>query len=63
MAQKTVSLSSLRNYLIPLPDIETQRAIVAEIEQEQRLVDANKELVRVFEGKVKKVIERIWGNS
>lgn len=61
VAQKTVSLSSLRNYLIPLPDIETQRAIVAEIEQEQRLVDANKELVRVFEGKVKRVVERVWG--
>ena len=51
-------LSSLR---FPLPDLETQRAIVAEIEAEQALVNANRELIRRMEAKVKAAIDRVWG--
>lgn len=61
VAQKTVSLGSLRNFLIPLPDLPTQRAIVAEIEAEQALVNANRELIRRMEAKVKAAIDRVWG--
>ena len=61
VAQKTVSLGSLRNFQIPLPDLETQRAIVAEIEAEQALVNANRELIRRMEAKVKAAIDRVWG--
>ncbi len=45
----------------PLPDLETQRAIVAEIEAEQALVNANRELIRRMEAKVKAAIDRVWG--
>ena len=41
----------------------TQRTIVAEIEAEQALVQANRELVRRMEAKVKGVIDRVWGKS
>ena len=51
-------LSSLQ---FPLPDIPTQRAIVAEIEAEQALVNANRELIRRMEAKVKAAIDRVWG--
>lgn len=60
-AQKTVSLGSLRNFLIPLPDLPTQRTIVAEIEAEQALVNANRELIRRMEAKIKAAIDRVWG--
>lgn len=63
VAQKTVSLGSLRNFTVPVPPIETQRAIVAEIEAEQALVNANKELIARFEAKVKTTINRVWGNG
>ncbi len=46
---------------IPLPDLPTQRAIVAEIKAEQALVNANRELVRRMEAKVKAAIDRVWG--
>jgi restriction endonuclease S subunit len=46
---------------IPLPDLETQRAIVTEIEAEQALVAANRELIRRMEAKVKAAIDRVWG--
>lgn len=45
---------------IPLPDLETQRAIVAEIETEQALVNANRELIRRMEAKIKTAIDRVW---
>ena len=48
---------------IPLPNLETQRAIVAEIEAEQALVNANRELIRRMEAKVKVAIDRVWGNE
>ena len=48
---------------IPLPDLETQRAIVAEIEAEQALVNANKQLIARFEAKIKTAINRVWGGE
>lgn len=49
-------------YELPLPDLETQRAIVAEIEAEQALVNANHELIRRMEAKIKTAIDRVWGD-
>lgn len=46
-----------------MPDLETQRAIVAEIEAEQALVEANKQLIARFEAKIKTVIDRVWGGG
>nr|WP_315427702.1 hypothetical protein [uncultured Albidiferax sp.] len=43
------------------PDLPTQRTIVAEIEAEQALVNANRELIRRMEAKVKATIDRVWG--
>jgi type I restriction enzyme M protein len=51
-------LSSIQ---LPLPGVPTQRAIVAEIEAEQALVAANRELIRRMEAKVKAAIDRVWG--
>ena len=36
-------------------------AIVAEIEAEQALVNANRELIWRMEAKVKAAIDRVWG--
>jgi type I restriction enzyme M protein len=63
VAQKTVSLNSLRNFSIPLPPLSTQQAIVAEIEAEQALVAANRELITRFEKKIQTAIGRIWGEG
>ncbi len=48
---------------IPLPDLPTQRAIVAEIQAEQTLVNANRELIRRLESKVKSAIDQVWGKG
>jgi restriction endonuclease S subunit len=62
-AQPQLPIRSLNEARIPLPPIEIQRAIVAQIEEEQRLVNANKELIRLFEDKIKATINRVWGEE
>ena len=63
MAQKTVSLNSLRSFTLPLPPLETQHRIVAQIEKEQELVNSNKQLIAIFEQKIKDRIAKVWGGS
>lgn len=60
-AQAFVSLSNLRSFPIPLPDVETQRQIVAQIEKELDLVNANKQLIEIFEQKINDRIAKVWG--
>ena len=70
---KTVSTSALtveastieilKDYAIPLPPLATQQAIVAEIEAEQALVAANRELIARFEKKIQATLARVWGEE
>jgi type I restriction enzyme M protein len=61
--QASIKLSDIRAMQIPLPPLETQRAIVADIEAEQALVAANRELITRMEKKIQAVIARVWGES
>lgn len=63
VAQKTVSLGSLRGFKIPLPSLAIQQTIVTEIEAEQALVNANRELITRFEQKIQATLARIWGED
>lgn len=58
-----VTKSFLSEINIPLPPLETQQAIVAEIEAEQALVAANRELIERFEKKIQAAIARVWGGA
>ena len=58
-----VGWASFASISIPLPPIETQRAIVAEIEAEQKLVNANRELIACMEKKIQAVLARVWGED
>ena len=58
-----ITSKDLSTLLIPFPPLETQKAIVAEIEAEQALVNANRELIERFEKKIQTVLNRIWGES
>ena len=61
--QSNLNAQLIRDVKIPLPPLETQRAIVAEIEAEQALVNANRELIRRMETKIKAAIDRVWGDG
>ena len=60
-AQCQITRQGLAPYQIPLPPLETQQAIVAEIEGEQALVQTNHELIESMEKKIEAALARIWG--
>ena len=62
-AQPQLPIRSLNEARLPLPDLETQHAIVAEVETEQALVNANRELIERFEKKIHVVIGQVWGGD
>jgi type I restriction enzyme M protein len=45
---------------LPLPTLEEQGEIVLKIEKEQNLVQTNKELIEIFEQKIKYEINKLW---
>ena len=61
--QRFIPLGFIRKLEIPLPPLATQQAIVAEIEAEQALVAANRELIARFEKKIQTTLARIWGDE
>ena len=62
-AQKNINIEILKTIEVPLPPLATQQAIVAEIEAEQALVAANRELITRFENKIQMTLARLWGES
>jgi type I restriction enzyme M protein len=58
-----INRSQLFEVEIPLPPLATQQAIVDEIEAEQALVAANRELIDRFEKKIQTTLARIWGEG
>jgi type I restriction enzyme M protein len=58
-----LSLKVLKSLKLPLPPLAIQQAVVAEIEAEQKLVAANRELVERFEKKIQATLARVWGQD
>ena len=60
---RNLSQSILSELKVPLPPLATQQAIVAEIEAEQALIAANRELISRFEKKIQATLARVWGED
>ena len=56
-----INQSIVERIPVPIPPLEEQRELVAEIGTEQALVDSNREIVRRFEEKIETILARIWG--
>jgi len=56
-----ISKTSLETLKIPLPPIEIQKAIVTRLKSEQQLINANKNLIEIYQQKIKSKITEIWG--
>ena len=62
--QASIKLSDLKAMTIPLPPLYVQHRIVAELEAERVLVEANRKLVEIFEAKIKSKLAEVWeGNE
>jgi len=53
----------IMNMEIPLPPLAIQREIVAGIESERALVEANRELIVRMEAKIKAKLAEVWGEE
>ncbi|WP_343586002.1 N-6 DNA methylase [Flavobacterium sp.] len=62
-AQPQLPIRDLKFAKIPLPTIKTQQKIVSQIEKEQALVNANKELITIYVQKIKDRIAKVWGEK
>jgi len=59
-AQPQLPIRSLVEVEIPLPPLDVQRRIVAELEAERTLVESNRKLIEVFEKKIQSKLAEIW---
>jgi type I restriction enzyme M protein len=59
----SISKAQIEEIEIPLPPLESQRQIVAEIEAERALVEGNRELIARFEQKLQAKLAEIWGEE
>lgn len=55
-----ITKQGMEQTFIPLPSIDDQRHIVAKLEAEQEIIDANKRLIDLMQEKIEKVIARIY---
>ena len=62
-AQPNISQSIIRDLEIPLPPLEVQKEIVAEIEGYQSRIEALKQEIAEQEEKIKVTINRVWGEA
>ena len=53
----------MSHFNIPLPPLETQRGIVAELEAERALVESSRELVARMDGRIGAAVARVWGGG
>ncbi len=61
-SMKNISKPQLLSLMVPLPPIDIQRSLVAEIEIEKTTIRANYELIKRYEDKIKSTIDRVWAS-
>ena len=59
VAQYNISLTQVSDFEIPLPALEIQKQIVAKIEDERKIVEANRKLMDIFQQKIANVLDKI----
>ncbi len=62
-AQPQLPIRNLQTLSIPIPDIDTQKAIVSGLESERALVDSNQKLIGIYEKKIQDKLADIWGEQ
>ena len=56
-----INAKQYSSFRLPLPPLEVQREIVAEIEGYQKVIDGARDQIGRFEGKIQAAIGRVWG--
>ena len=59
----SINKGDIEKISIPLPSLNVQKEIVADIEVDLKIVNANCRLIERFERKIQAAIARVWGNA
>jgi len=59
-AMPALSFKTVEVIEIPIPPIKLQQEIVAKIEAERKIIDGCRELIKTYEDKIKRVIDKVW---
>jgi type I restriction enzyme M protein len=59
--QNVASVKVLQNLKIALPPLDVQNEITNTIKHEQLIIDSNRQLIEIFEQKIKDRIAKVWG--
>jgi len=59
-SRQALNYQQIRLLEVPLPPIETQKAIVEKIEAERTLVESAKKLIEIYEQKINETIAKLW---
>lgn len=62
-AYPSINQSDVASIKVPLPPLEVQREIVAEIEGYQRVIDGARQLIERTEGEIDAVVGRAWSGE
>jgi len=60
-SQTNLKMNQILDCPFYLPPLEIQKQIIAKIEEEKKIIEANKELIKLFEQKIKDKISEVWG--
>ena len=63
VAQKGIYLNQLKELNIYLPSIEIQKEIVEKLEHEKKVIEGNKELIKIYENKINARINKVWSDN
>lgn len=58
--QPSISQSTIYELEIPMPPLEIQSEIVTKIEHERNIIEGNRELIGIYEEKIKQIINQVW---
>ena len=58
-----LNMPIIRKIEIAIPSLKIQKQIVSQIEAEQKLVESNKKLIKIYEQKIKDKITEVWGED
>jgi type I restriction enzyme M protein len=59
----SISNSQIKKIKIPLPPLKIQKDLAEQFEKVQTIINANKELITIFEKKIKDKIGEVWGEK
>lgn len=59
--QQRIDINYVKQYKIPIPSLDEQKKLLDEIRREKDLIRPSKEIIQVFNAKIKTRIKEIWG--